>query len=101
MSQIADAYAPAMSAYCSRCVGLGSGLAPTSQITTGPWKVERMTAMPGRLTPGSSRILSCAEATHAPVLPAEIATSAWPFFTRSDMTLIELRGLERTASTGD
>ena len=44
---------------------------------------------------------NCAAATHAPVLPAEITTSASPLPASLHMTLMELSGLLRTASTGD
>ena len=70
-------------------------------MTTGPWNVGRMTAMPGRLTPGSVRILNCAAATHAPVLPALTATWASPLATILHMIAIELSGLLRIASTGE
>ena len=57
--------------------------------------------MPGRLTPGSVRMRSCAAATHAPVLPAEITTSASPLAASLHITAIELSGLLRIASTGE
>ena len=57
-----------MTAYWARCVGLGSGFAPTSQITTGPLVLGNVQAMPGytndlRLTldePGTY-LISCLE----------------------------------------
>ncbi len=57
--------------------------------------------MPGRLTPGSNRIRNCAAATHAPVLPAEITTSASPLAASLHITAMLLSGLLRIASTGD
>jgi len=54
---------------------LGSGFAPASQSTIGPWKAGIVTAMPGRCTPGSRFMFMIPAATHAPVLPAEITTS--------------------------
>src|SRR5947208_2411171 len=89
-----------MMAYCIRWRGLGAMLAPTSQITTGPWKVGKMTAIPGRSTPASVRIRNWAAATQAPVLPAEITTSASPLAAILHITAIELLGLLRIASTG-
>src|ERR671917_173148 len=56
--------------------------------------------MPGRSTPGSVLIRSCAAATQAPVLPAEITTSASPLEAILHITEIELLGLLRIASTG-
>src|SRR5688500_19736824 len=82
-------------------LGLGATFAPTSQMTTGPWNVGMITAMPGRETPGSVRMRSCAAATHAPVLPADTTMSASPLATILHITAIELLGLARMASTGE
>ncbi len=60
-----------------------------------------MTAMPGRLTPGKSRIRNWAAATQAPVLPAEITASASPLAARLHITAMLLSGLLRIASTGE
>ena len=66
-----------------------------------PAAVGKPTANPGRATPASSRIRSWAAAANAPVLPAEMATSASPLATSLQLTAMELSGLDRTASTGD
>ena len=60
--------------YCHRCVARGSGLAPASHSTTGPWNEGKVTAMPGRCTP-ESRFMCICPAAHAPVLPALMTAS--------------------------
>ena len=74
--------------------------APTSQIVTGPSKVGKTTAMPGRLTPERFLILIWKAATQAPVLPAEITESAWLSFAILAITAIELLRFFRRLSTG-
>src|SRR3984957_18822174 len=90
-----------MIAYCNKCLGLGVTLAPTSQSTTGPVTVGTVTPIPGRLMPGKVRIRNCEAATHAPVFPAEMTTSASFFEASLHITAMELSGLDLIASTGD
>ena len=71
-------------------MGLQFMFAPTSQMVTGPSKVGKTTAMPGRLTPGRFLILIWNAATQAPVFPAEITASAWCSLAILAMTPIEL-----------
>ena len=60
-----------------------------------------MTAIPGRLTPGKSRMRNWAAATQAPVFPAEMTASASPLAASLHMTAMLLSGLPRIASTGE
>ena len=58
-------------------------VAPTSSTTESPLSVGHSAAIAGRSIPGMVRRLNFAIAIRAPVLPAETATSASPFFTAS------------------
>ena len=79
-------------------------LAPTSMMTMGPWCDGKMAAMPGRRTPGRNILARSpanrAEATIAPVFPAE--TIAWtsPVAIRPQLLEMELSRFLRRASTG-
>ena len=76
-------------------------LAPTSMITIGPWCEGKIAAMPGRRTPGRNILaLKSAEATIAPVLPAETTALTSPAAISPQQREIELsrfflQGLDR------
>ena len=76
-------------------------LAPTSMMTIGPWCDGKIAAMPGRRTPGRNILaLNSAEATMAPVLPAETTASTSPAAIIPQHREIELSRFFRRASTG-
>ena len=56
--------------------------------------------MAGRCTPGCSRSSSVLAAITAPVFPAEMNASDFPFFCNWSPTAIDDRGLPRTAANG-
>ena len=90
-----------MTPYWYRSSGLAFMLAPTSQMTTGPWCDGKMAAIPGRRTPGRNILaLNRAEATIAPVLPAETTALTSPEAIRPQHFEIELSRFLRSASTG-
>ena len=64
-------------------------LAPRSSTTDSPRSVGQIAAIAGRSMPAIVRRLILAIAISAPVLPAETATSALPFFTASIASHIE------------
>jgi hypothetical protein len=64
-------------------------VAPRSSTTESPFSVGHSPAIAGRPMPGMVRRLNLAIAISAPVLPAETATSASPFFTASIASHIE------------
>ncbi len=72
-----------MTARSTRCASSAPIEAPTSSTTDSPLSVGQSAAMAGRSMPGSIFRLKRAIAISAPVLPAETATSASPFFTAS------------------
>ena len=76
-------------------------LAPTSMITIGPWCDGKIAAMPGRRTPGRNILaLKRAEATIAPVLPADTTALTSPAAISPQQREIELSRFFRRASTG-
>lgn len=90
-----------MTPYWYRSSGLAFMLAPTSMMTTGPWCEGKMAAIPGRRTPGRNILaLNSAEATIAPVLPAETTALTSPPAIRAQHREIELSRFRRSASTG-
>src|SRR6185503_15720132 len=75
--------------------------APMSRIVTG-WPVRlRVTAMPGRRTPGIVPSPSVAAPTQAPVLPMPTTALARPSRTACTQRAIELSGLARRAWAGE
>ena len=64
-------------------------VAPTSRTIESPFSVGQIAAIAGRSIPAIMRRLNRAIAISAPVLPAETATSASPFFTASSASHIE------------
>ena len=75
--------------------------APTSTMTTGPRCDGKIAAMPGRRTPGRNILaLNRAEATIAPVCPAETTARTSPAAIRPQHFEIELSRFLRRASTG-
>ena len=87
-------------AYWARFSGLESGLAPMSRRTSVPPSATSWTARAGRSTPGSRPSLRTAAAMPAPVWPAVTTASAWPRFTSSVATRIELSFFSRRARAG-
>ena len=75
--------APPMMARSIKCDASAPIEAPTSSTTDSPRSVGHSAAKAGRLMPGPILRLKRAIAISAPVLPAETATSASPFFTAS------------------
>ena len=76
-------------------------LAPTSMITIGPWCDGKIAAMPGRRTPGRNILaLKRAEATIAPVLPADTTALTSPAAINPQQREIELSRFFLRASTG-
>jgi hypothetical protein len=63
--------------------------APRSSTIERPLRVGQMAAMAGRSIPAMVRRSILAIAINAPVLPAETATSASPFFTASTASHME------------
>ena len=72
-----------MAARLIRCVSSAPIEAPTSSTTDSPLSVGQSAAIAGRSMPSIILRLKRAIAINAPVLPAETATSASPFFTAS------------------
>ena len=76
-------------------------LAPTSMITIGPWCDGKIAAMPGRRTPGRNILaFKSAEATIAPVLPADTTALTSPAAINPQQREIELSRFFLRASTG-
>src|SRR5215467_13929968 len=72
-----------MTARSTRCLASAPIVAPTSRTIDSPRKVGHNAAMAGRSIPTIVLRWNLAIAIRAPVLPAEIATSASPFLTAS------------------
>ena len=90
-----------MMPYWYRSSALAFMLAPTSMITIGPWCDGKIAAIPGRRTPGRNILaLNRAEATIAPVFPAETTALTSPAAIRPQHCEIELSRFFRRASTG-
>ena len=76
-------------------------LAPTSMITIGPWCDGKIAAMPGLRTPGRNILaFKSAEATIAPVCPADTTAFTSPAAINPQQREIELSRFFLRASTG-
>src|SRR5580698_969118 len=98
--RIARAKASPMTAKSTSCCASLATLAPTSSTTLCPRLVGHRAAMAGRSMPSNVRSWNIDIAINAPVLPAEIATSASFFFTDSIARHIEVLRPRRSTALG-
>ena len=101
MSNTMRAIAAPMTARSIRCCASAPIVAPTSSTIDSPRRVGHIAASAGRSISGSMCRQTLAIAIRAPVLPAETAQSASPFFTASIARHIEeVRRPDRSAWLG-